>query len=223
MIAGHVAPLILAVGVLAFMVLVTTVGGLRRRVPAFNAERALVRRGAYAGLLVGTLLLASVVDATRSAMPYAVRPALAHSCNVTVDQATISATYEWDGDAQDPRKVKVGEHTCTGDITWPDGSEGMYTLETCAGGNTSCRKDDDGGQSWDKAAKDLGPTTLQVTGTHWLATTRSPHCTIMVGDVVGNDKYDVEAVNDDCAVATSDAQAAASEIAQGMANGTMLQ
>jgi hypothetical protein len=222
MIAGHVAPLILAVGVLAFMVLVTTVGGLRRRVPAFNAERALVRRGAYAGLLVGTLLLASVVDATRSAMQYAARPALAHSCNVTVDQATISAAYEWDGDAQDPRKVKVGEHTCTGDISWPDGSQGMYTLETCAGGNTSCRTDDDGGQSWDKAAKDLGPTTRRVAGTYWLATTRSPHCTVMVGDVVGNDKYDVEAVNDDCAVATSDAQAAASEIAQGMANGTML-
>jgi hypothetical protein len=45
----------------------------------------------------------------------------------------------------------------------------------------------------------------------------------MVGDVVGNDTYDVEAVNDDCGVATSDAQAAASAIAQGRANGTMLQ
>jgi hypothetical protein len=33
--------------------------------------------------------------------------------------------------------------------------------------------------------------------------------------------WSVEAVND-CAVATSDAQAAASEIAQGMANGTLL-
>jgi hypothetical protein len=140
MIAGPVAPLIRAVGVLAFMLLITTVGGLRRRVPVFNAERALVRRGAYAGLLVGTLLLASVVDTTRSAMQHAVRPALAHSCNVTVDQATISAAYEWDGDAQDPSKVKAGEHTCTGDITWPDGSEGMHTLETCAGGTTAAAR-----------------------------------------------------------------------------------
>jgi hypothetical protein len=45
----------------------------------------------------------------------------------------------------------------------------------------------------------------------------------MVGDVVGNDRYDVQAVNDDCAVATSDAEAAASQIAQGMADGMMLQ
>jgi hypothetical protein len=44
----------------------------------------------------------------------------------------------------------------------------------------------------------------------------------MVGDVVGNDRYDVQAVNDDCAVATADAEAAASQIALGMDDGTML-
>ena len=66
------------------------------------------------------------------------------------------------------------------------------------------------------------PTTVTAAGTHWEATTQGPHCGVMVGDVVGNDRYDVQAVNDDCAVATADAEAAASQIALGMDDGTML-
>jgi hypothetical protein len=49
----------------------------------------------------------------------AVRPALAQSCSVTV----VSDTGEWNGDANDPTKVKAGMHTCMGDITWEDGVE----------------------------------------------------------------------------------------------------
>jgi hypothetical protein len=90
-------------------------------------------------------------------------------------------------------------------------------------GNDSCLQDNVATQQNLRTYNSyLGPTTITATGNHWVVTTQGAHCTVVVGDVVGNDRYDVQAVNDDCTVATSDAAAAASQIAQGMADGTML-
>jgi hypothetical protein len=65
--SGHVNLLIIAVGLLAFTLLITNADGLRSSVPVFEDPRPLVRWGAYAGLLVGTFVLAGQVgphDAT---------------------------------------------------------------------------------------------------------------------------------------------------------------
>jgi hypothetical protein len=35
------------------------------------------------------------------------------------------------------------------------------------------------------------PTTVTAPGTHWVVTMLGAHCLVVVGDGVGNDRYDV--------------------------------